>query len=211
MTYTVEETREKILSISQELFTQNGFYDTQMTDIAKQVGISRTSLYRYYKDKFSLGLAILETVISSDMPAEHMNVLSKRISSASDGLEKLEQFILFFWAEERFDKVERFLAEFDGYFTSQRLGGDDIEKLKQQTARNTTGSLIKSYIDEGIVDGSIQESIDSHLASITIINTIRSVKHRLILRGDTLVELSAESYDDVMKTAISFMLHGLKK
>ncbi|MGF1751188.1 TetR/AcrR family transcriptional regulator [Vibrio cionasavignyae] len=210
MTYTVEETRHRILAISQELFTQNGFYDTQMTDIAKTVGISRTSLYRYYKDKFSLGLAILETVISSEMSMENLNTLSDRISGSPTGLKKLEEFSLFFWAEDRFDKVERFLAEFDGYFTSQRLDSEDIDKLKAQTEKNATGLLIKSYINEGIIDGSIQSKVDSHLASVTIINTIRSLKHRLILRGDTLVEVSPESHNEVMKTAIEFVLHGLK-
>lgn len=210
MTYTVGDTRDKILSISQELFTQNGFYDTQMTDIAKQVGISRTSLYRYYKDKFSLGLAIIERVMNSEMVTENANALSEQIANSENGLEKLKQFILFYWGGSRFDDVERFLAEFDGYFTSQRLSTEDIEKLQIQISKNTTGLLIKSYIDEGIIDGSIKSNLDSMLASITIINTIRSLKHRLILRGDTLVEITPNSYEEVMNNAIEFILHGLE-
>ena len=58
MIYQTDETRERILSMAIRLFVERGLFATQMQDIAAEVGISRTSLYRYFRDKFDLATAI---------------------------------------------------------------------------------------------------------------------------------------------------------
>ena len=44
-------TRERILEVSLELFAQNGYLGTSMSDIAKQLGITKGALYKHYRSK----------------------------------------------------------------------------------------------------------------------------------------------------------------
>ena len=54
--------QSEIVNAAQELFNSYGFDKTTMTDIAKRLGISKASLYYYFKDKESIirSLAIKE-------------------------------------------------------------------------------------------------------------------------------------------------------
>lgn len=43
--------RERIAQVAKELFTKNGIGNTTMNDLAKQVGMSKSTLYVYFKSK----------------------------------------------------------------------------------------------------------------------------------------------------------------
>lgn len=43
--------RERIATVAKELFSQNGIDNTTMNDLAKQVGMSKSTLYVYFKSK----------------------------------------------------------------------------------------------------------------------------------------------------------------
>ena len=44
-------TKERILEVSLELFAQSGYLGTSMSDIAKQLGITKGALYKHYRSK----------------------------------------------------------------------------------------------------------------------------------------------------------------
>ena len=46
-----EGTKERILDIALELFAQNGYLGTSMSDIAKQLGFTKAALYKHYTSK----------------------------------------------------------------------------------------------------------------------------------------------------------------
>lgn len=45
------DTKERILETALELFAQSGYLGTSMSDIAKQLGITKGALYKHYKSK----------------------------------------------------------------------------------------------------------------------------------------------------------------
>jgi AcrR family transcriptional regulator len=45
------ETRERILDVAQELFTQRGYDKTSLRDIAERLGITKAALYYYFERK----------------------------------------------------------------------------------------------------------------------------------------------------------------
>ena len=45
------ETRERILDVAQELFTQHGYDKTSLRDIADRLGITKAALYYYFERK----------------------------------------------------------------------------------------------------------------------------------------------------------------
>ena len=44
-------TKERILEVSLELFAQSGYLGTSMSDIAHQLGITKSALYKHYAGK----------------------------------------------------------------------------------------------------------------------------------------------------------------
>src|SRR5664279_2869154 len=58
-----EEKRRDIVAKAWELFKQNGFERTTMSDISERVGGSKATLYGYYDSKEQLFAAALEQVI----------------------------------------------------------------------------------------------------------------------------------------------------
>ncbi len=57
-----DERKAQILNSAEEVFTKKGFSDARMDDIAQQTGLSKGTLYLYFKSKEELIIAILDRV-----------------------------------------------------------------------------------------------------------------------------------------------------
>ena len=62
------DTRERIAEVALELFAQNGYSGTSMSDIAKKIGITKGALYRHYTGKQEIFDRIVERM--NEMDAE---------------------------------------------------------------------------------------------------------------------------------------------
>ncbi len=60
-----EETKEKILDVSRELFHRRGYNNTSISDIVDNSGIKKGSLYFHYKSKDSLIIEVLNGSLES--------------------------------------------------------------------------------------------------------------------------------------------------
>lgn len=61
-----EGTKERILDIALELFAQNGYLGTSMSDIAKQLGFTKAALYKHYTSKQEILDQIVERMNQMD-------------------------------------------------------------------------------------------------------------------------------------------------
>lgn len=61
-----EGTKERILDIALELFAQNGYLGTSMSDIAKQMGFTKAALYKHYASKQEILDQIVERMNRMD-------------------------------------------------------------------------------------------------------------------------------------------------
>jgi len=52
--------RRRILDVAQQVFSEKGYYRTNMEDVAKRLGVSRGALYLYFRNKEDLLKAIRE-------------------------------------------------------------------------------------------------------------------------------------------------------
>ena len=55
-----DERKNQILTAAEEVFTEKGFDEARMDDIAEQTGLSKGTLYLYFKSKDDLIIAILD-------------------------------------------------------------------------------------------------------------------------------------------------------
>lgn len=55
-----QETMDRICRASEKLFSQNGYYNTSITDIAQKAEVAPGTVYIYFKDKVSIFRYLLE-------------------------------------------------------------------------------------------------------------------------------------------------------
>jgi len=61
-----EERKHQILNAAEEVFTQKGFDEARMDDIADGTGLSKGTLYLYFKSKDDLIIAILDRIFQRE-------------------------------------------------------------------------------------------------------------------------------------------------
>jgi AcrR family transcriptional regulator len=61
-----EERKDQIMNAAEEVFSQKGFSDARMDDIAEETGLSKGTLYLYYKSKDDLIIAILDRIFQHE-------------------------------------------------------------------------------------------------------------------------------------------------
>jgi AcrR family transcriptional regulator len=57
--------REQILDAARRCFSRNGFHATSMQDVIAEAGLSVGAVYRYFKSKDELRLAVTETTVGA--------------------------------------------------------------------------------------------------------------------------------------------------
>ena len=75
-----EERKDQIMNAAEEVFSKKGFSDARMDDIAEETGLSKGTLYLYYKSKDDLILAILDRLFQREFKAFE-NVDLTRVSA----------------------------------------------------------------------------------------------------------------------------------
>jgi AcrR family transcriptional regulator len=78
------DTRERIMDIAANLFSEDGYNGVSMRDIANAVGIKAASLYNHFSDKEDLYLAALENVFR-----ERVSNLDRALKSQGTAQERL--------------------------------------------------------------------------------------------------------------------------
>jgi TetR/AcrR family transcriptional regulator, cholesterol catabolism regulator len=119
-----EEVKIKILNGAEALFLKYGFKSITMDDIARELGISKKTLYQFFEDKISLvdqtvlrhieheENACFEMCKNIKNPLEYMLLIT---DSFSDIKKQINQTILFDlkkYFKETWDKLNQFRIEF---------------------------------------------------------------------------------------------------
>src|SRR6516225_5410398 len=76
---------EKILTVAARLFATHRFHEARMEDIAAAAEVGKGTLYRYFRDKEELYLALLQG--AAEQMSQRLNVV---IAQAAGPQEKLE-------------------------------------------------------------------------------------------------------------------------
>jgi AcrR family transcriptional regulator len=81
------ERKTQILNAAQDVFTRKGFDEARMDDIAEETGLSKGTLYLYFKSKADLIIAILDRIFERELGS--LEKLKTDEGSASDALWKM--------------------------------------------------------------------------------------------------------------------------
>ena len=86
-----DERRSQILTAAEGVFTKKGFDEARMDDIAEKTGLSKGTLYLYFKGKDDLIMAILDRMFQGEF--RQLEALQKEQGSAAEAIGKLTDMI----------------------------------------------------------------------------------------------------------------------
>lgn len=85
------ERKAQIINAAEDVFTQKGFNEARMDDIADKTGLSKGALYLYFKSKDDLIIAILDRMFQREM--KQMEGLDQADLSAADAIWKMTEAV----------------------------------------------------------------------------------------------------------------------
>ena len=207
MIYQIDETRDKILEYAEKRFIEKGLFETTMSSIAKGTGLSRTSLYRYFRDKLELSLTI---VVKRLEQIGDDSYIQPQADQLPDGISRVGYLLKERWMNSRYDDSYRFLAEFDAYYSGSRIP-EGFRTVMEKAMVPVLDKLLRRYIKEGQEDGTIRTDMDVELIQEILGNGIRSFQQRMILRGKILVDIPLENLGIITEKYHRVLLDGIKK
>ncbi len=209
MIYQTEETRQKILRAAEAQFLERGFFHTQMKDVAEAVGISRNTLYRYFRDKGDLGFATLDAVVNRILASFHDTLERAAAMEHANAHQKLVAALSELALGDRHDTEFRFLAEFDAYYSGDRLP-EDFAGRQDLSQWTPVGQDLEELVREGVADGSIRDDIDAPLLLWLLLNTVRLLRREIVTRGAALALPREEDVERLLPALMTLLSDGLR-
>jgi AcrR family transcriptional regulator len=144
--------QERILNKSRELMFQTGVKHVTMDDLATQLGISKKTIYQYFKDKD----ALVSSVVENDL-AKHALICNQSMQIADNAVHEI--FLLMTVLQELFSSMNPLtLFEIEKYYP---LAFDKIKKHKD----DFIFSMISANLEKGIAEGLYRKDVDVTILS----------------------------------------------
>jgi len=195
----VEYRRRQILQAAKKVFSEKGYHQTNIADIARELKIGHGTFYRYFKNKREIFESVVgeiikrvSTVVSGEDPGA-TNSLDEYIRQVRRLGEKL--FALF--VED--PTIARML-----FYESWGLDEEMREKVWQMMG--TFGRYTELYLVNGKKKGFLREDLETEATALAINTLIFESGRRIAKSGDR--EKEKKTW---MNTVINLMFHGIKK
>ncbi len=167
----------EVIEVAKALFLEKGLSKTEMKEIAVQVGISRSTLYRMYSSKDVLAFAVAQIFLHEIFTERDINISGKDANGYEILVQYIHQLI-----EELISHVEylKYLLEFDQVFTGNY---PDIPETQEYISFNRKNrETLCRLINKGIADGSIKPGLDVGELELSIGNTVLAIAQRILPR-----------------------------
>lgn len=158
---------EEVLNAAARLFSERGYADTSVQDVADELGILKGSLYHYIRTKEDLLFWLLEDV--------HRDVeeILEDVAEA-EGLDPVERIALYVRRQVLYnlDNLERISIY---YHDMERLSADRLESIvaRRRAHERFIAGLIRDAQSQGLADTSLDPRVLANCLFGTIIWTYR--------------------------------------
>jgi AcrR family transcriptional regulator len=189
--YHMNEVTLRILRTSEELFLRHGFSRITVEEIARELEMSKKTIYKYFKNKKS----IIRQVITWNQ-AELMDKIDRvLLQDNTDFIEKLRSIL---------QVLTSFLSKISETFvTDLKRHGPEIWGLINEFKKKMRSERVRRILHEGIEKGIIRADIDPELIVIIYFHI---VEHLFI--PENLYELSYSS-KDIFEAVMKIIYGGI--
>lgn len=175
-----------ILKAAQKRFGMYGLEKTTMSEIAKDVGISKASLYYYFPDKENLYKEVVEVE-----QAAFFELVEKNFREADDPETKLKNF------------MDIRLSYFRTFFNLSRLRLEEFKHMKPMLEdtlsvfRKREVEALEMIIKEGIEKGVFYTETPHEISSL-FLEMVRGVRS-LVFHNKDLMYVEQDDYDALVR------------
>jgi len=179
---TSEIRRNQILDAATKVFVRQGFQHARMDDIVEESGLSKGTLYWYFKSKEDIINAILRRLFTGDLEylenlLQAEGTVSERLIQLTDhritGLQRMSSLVPiifeFYAVAVHQQWVKQFINDYFQHFRTLLENliqqGIDCGEFRKVNARNTAISIASSY--EGLT---LHWMIDPQTVQLEILN-----------------------------------------
>ncbi len=165
-----EDKRQKILEYAIDEFAQRDYHSASISRVVVRTGISKGSLYQYFKDKQDLYEYLLE--VAAQKKAELMTSISPPDPAMSlfDNLRFLFQVMSTY--QFRFPLLAK--------IADRAISGNaPLPQSILAKAKQTTSDYLLSLIEDGKRQGKIRTDLDSNLIAVLFISALSGLSDYL--------------------------------
>lgn len=182
-----EKRKKEILDKALDLFMENGYEDVTFQKIADKCGVTRTTLYIYFKNKkeiFAWSIKQLTNEIESSL----LKIIDNRDLSYEERLKSVLHTIL----QKCVDNYRLFVITLT-YLLQLKNTGKDTKKIVQRRIIRLR-HLLSTVIIDGITSGNFKK-VNVHEANELIFNLIEATVFRLTVFGPQDIQALQKSFD----------------
>jgi TetR/AcrR family fatty acid metabolism transcriptional regulator len=177
----------QIIEAAVRVFARKGYYNSRVSDIAREAGIAAGTIYLYFRTKDD----ILVTLFREKM-AQFVSALGKAIAEEPDAVAKLRRliFLHFQILEQNPELAEVVQVELrQGHKFFRGASAHEVASYF---------SLIESVLEEGMADGRFRRTLPVKVTTRSLFGAMDQVATSWVLgkRGYRLVD-SAEAVADI--------------
>ncbi|MGM0165541.1 hypothetical protein IGI39_000483 [Enterococcus sp. AZ135] len=195
-----EETVNKILDVSMQLFLEKGYEHTSIQDIVNNLGgLSKGAIYHHFKSKEDILDGVMDKLYdNNESELEHLKKLEKNRNMT--GLEKLQSLFASALENPRQDDTFQMAPDF---LKNPQMLVMQLEGIFKESAPH----YVQPIIEEGIDDGSIQTEYPKELAEVILLliniwlmplihdDDPKSIVNRFALFQEMMTKLGVEVFD----------------
>ncbi len=183
----MENTEDYILMEAEKLFMKFGIKSVTMDDIAKQISMSKKTIYTYYKDKDDLVYRLISKMLQKDECQ-----MTQRTKEASNAIEEV-----FFCM----DFLKEMLAGINPtMFYDLQKYHSNAHQLMLNFHHTYVYNTVKNGLERGILENIFREDLNTEILATLRVSQINwSIECDLIRSG------KHSLYDVILETTIHFL------
>ncbi len=163
--------REKILYAAVRVFAKYGFYNSTVSQIAREAGVADGTIYIYFKSKDDILIQVFEEAMSVIL-----STLEEKFKGVTDPVEKLKIYI-----KNHFELATNYPDLAEVIQVELRQSAKFMKEYKNEPFRKYL-SIIKEIIEEGQQKRFFKEEIDPGLIKRVIFGTLDEITLHWVLK-----------------------------
>jgi AcrR family transcriptional regulator len=197
-----QEKKDRVLAAATDLFAERGFHRTEMDEIARQAGVSKGSLYNYFKSKDELFLYICNTGIQG-----FRETVWREISPHLDIYQQVDELFR--------RQVPLILAHPQNFQIYLNLASSGMRRFADrytQKGEEFGAQRLKALLEEGRTRGIVRRDLDvSHMAflihSLSLIFMASLVSPHFQIRFKEYLGIHGKLDSKTVKATMGNMIH----
>ena len=182
-----EKRKKEILDKALDLFMENGYEDVTFQKIADKCGVTRTTLYIYFKNKKEI-FAWSINQLTNEIESSLLKIIDNRDLSYEERLKSVLHTIL----QKCVDNYRLFVITLT-YLLQLKNTGKDTKKIVQRRIIRLR-HLLSTVIIDGITSGNFKK-VNVHEANELIFNLIEAAVFKLTVFGPQDIQALQKSFD----------------